>query len=79
MGFAQRWAERLIRRHGDDRRALVTDAYVGAFGRSASEDEVGATLAFLIERTRESVANDNDAVTDFCHAILNANEFIMID
>ncbi len=77
LEFARQWAERLIQRHGDDRRALVTDAYVGAFGRSASEDEVGAALAFLIERTRESVAND--AVTDFCHAILNANEFIMID
>jgi hypothetical protein len=86
--LAQRWAERLVGTYGDDAEALVSRAYVEAFGRQAEADEIDAAAAFLAEHQR-TVSDDasagesddtwTDVVADFCHAMFNANEFIYLD
>lgn len=86
--LAGRWAERLIDAYGRDAKALVSRAYVEAFGRRAEADEIEAALAFLADheptvRDDTSAAASDDTwtavVADFCHAMFNANEFIYLD
>ena len=63
---------------------MIRAAYRSAYGRIPAGDEVQAAERFLAERQRDGIATNpdaprGDAVTDFCHALLNANEFLYID
>ena len=65
---AQRWAASLLAGCKDDR-ALVTQAYRAAWGRPATAEEIALGVKFLGQAT----------AADFCHALLNSNEFLYAD
>jgi hypothetical protein len=82
---SRRLAESLRARFPADDAALVARAYRRAWGRAATSEEVRLGLEFL--RTQAGVlpvagkAGDvrQAAVADFCHALLNTNEFLYVD
>ncbi len=78
---ARAFAKRLSRDYSGDE-IRVRRAYALAYGRIPQDDEVASAVAFL-ERQRELAGSakdaDQTALTDFCHAILNANEFLYVD
>jgi hypothetical protein len=87
---AQRMAELLRGHFGTDETALVTDAYRLAWGRLPSSEEVqlghrflsnqtDALLAQQAARARSRTEAHAAAVADFCHALLNTNEFLFVD
>jgi hypothetical protein len=73
---AQHWCDRLD--CNGDERAFVAMAYRTAWGRPASADEIAAGVRFL-EHQRKLTALPQEAAVDFCHALLNANEFLYVD
>ncbi len=92
--LARHWAQRLTATWGHDTAGLVSEAYLAAFGREPSPMEIESAREFLSAQPPsadqppevEVAAGDEasagvraDAVTDFCHALMNANEFLMID
>jgi hypothetical protein len=62
------FAERLKAEAGDDPKAQVRRAFRLAFGREATKAEVATSVGFI---------KDND-LTQFCRALLNANEFLYV-
>ena len=52
-------------------------AYLCCFARSPSGHEREAAEIFIATQTRES--SQSEAIADFCHALLNANEFLYLD
>ena len=74
---ARAWAAALTARHGSDLDALAADAYRSAWGRRASQEEVSFGVAFIRQASRGR--QPPDAVAEFCHALLNANETLYID
>jgi hypothetical protein len=72
---ARRWAGELLGRFPHDDRALVAHAYRAAWGRLATDEEIALGLDFL----KKQGDAHSDAVTDFCHALVNANEFLYVD
>jgi hypothetical protein len=80
---ARSWAGQLLASHHGDEQGLVADAYRAAWGRQASDEEIRLGLKFLHDQT-ELLALPNgekkeQAVADFCHVLMNANEFLYID
>jgi hypothetical protein len=71
---ARHWCDEMHRASTDDR-AFVARAYREALGRTATDDEISAGVSFL---QRQQPVSD-DARLDFCHALLNANEFLYVD
>ncbi|HQU45084.1 MAG TPA: hypothetical protein PK867_19880 [Pirellulales bacterium] len=47
-----------------------------AFGRPAAPEEVEAAARFIGAQTHEG---QGDSLADFCHALINANEFTYVD
>ena len=83
---ARQWSLRLREHHGPDLERLIAAAYAGAWGRSADADEVAGGVLFVRRATslyRAGGTSSEDAgaaaLTDFCHALLNTNEFAFID
>ena len=70
---AQRFAERLLDKRTLDVAVLISDAVHSAWGRAPSESEMASARAFLTDRFTL------DGVTDFCHVLFNANEFLYVD
>ena len=100
LDYARAFAGRLLHDNPNaELRRLVNSAYVLAFGRKPTDDEVAAAESFiarqqsLIELERPSgrplllprgFPKFLDpplaaAITDFCHALMNANEFVYVD
>jgi hypothetical protein len=75
---ARHWCEALGTAGGDDR-AFVAKAYRQAWGRPAREDELAAAVSFLQRQRSLHDGNTDEAAVDFCHALLNANEFLYVD
>ncbi len=86
---SRHWAADLLDAHGDELEALIGLAFCQAFGREASEHEKSSAVDFITLQAatisaaatsqEASTSSRLSAVTDFCHALLNANEFIYID
>jgi len=78
---AGKLAERLRREAGEDRRAQINRAFWIAFSRGASESEMVESLAFLVSQAekRKGALAATEAMVDFCHVILNANELVYVD
>jgi len=71
-------AKALARRLDDSSATLderVTAVYRAAFGREPSTAELRAALDFL----QSSAATGDEALVDFCHVLLKANEFLYVD
>src|SRR5205807_432961 len=80
---ARRWASQLVAGHAEDERGLVAEAYRAAWGRPATDEEIQLGLKFLHDQAALVSAPQGkrleEAVADFCHALLNANEFLYLD
>jgi hypothetical protein len=84
---ARQWATRLREQYPHDEKALVAQACRSAWGRPAAPEEVQAGLHFLETQTavirergdRPAASSREAALVDFCHAVLNANEFLYLD
>ena len=78
--------ERLEPSSADDRDRLVL-AYRTALGRQPEPDEIAETTDFIDRQAkfvphteqRVNTAADHDALVDFCHVLLNSNEFLYVD
>jgi hypothetical protein len=84
LELAHRWAERLVDKHGNKTAELIRAAYRAAYNRPAAEIEIELAEKFLAEQTAfdNQVADGElrtDAVAEFCHALVNSNEFITVD
>lgn len=100
LDYAQAFAGRLLQDNPHaELRPLVMSAYLLAFSREATDDEVAAAMSF-ITRQQSLIASERPgdrplrlprgfpkfldpplaaAITDFCHALMNANEFVYVD
>ena len=78
------FAERVVKEAGKEKRAQVIRAYNIALNRAPSEKEVEWSLSFLKSQAeghaqRKSEEPEKAALRDFCHAIINLNEFVYVD
>jgi hypothetical protein len=86
LGLARTWARRLVERCHEDDDKLIAAAYAGAWARQPDAKEISLGLRFL-ERTEQEYRAEGLSATeactaaraDFCHALLNTNEFAYID
>ncbi len=90
LARAAAFASRLQRESVDDRKR-VTQAYLFALGRPPTADQAQAALAFLDAQTTRIAVDTSDqnanrnsgrrgsAWVDFCHVLLNSNEFLYVD
>lgn len=83
---AGHFADRILGAAGDDATKQVAHAVQLALGRQATSDEVKETVAYLQGRSKayRNAKNDEAAATrlaliDFCHVLLNSNEFAYVD
>src|SRR5262249_19039277 len=84
---AGRWADELTSRYQLGEPALFAAAYRAAWGRPATTDEISLARKFLTDQTeahraRGPAAKEDPAraaLVDFCHALLNTNEFLYAD
>jgi hypothetical protein len=89
---ARAFAARLVKECGMDTSAQVARAYMLAFGRSATNEEIAQAKRFLahqeqvIARERGAQSGDQqnvrcsaDALVDFCLALMNSNEFLYVN
>ncbi len=76
------WARSLAARISNDTgitpEAQVDRAYRLAYARTPTGEERRAALAFL-DRQTAIVKDRNVALADFCHALLNSNEFLYVN
>ena len=78
--------ERLEPFSTDDRDRIVW-AYRLAFGRDPEPDEIADTISFVERQASHCTPAANrsneqarrDAFVDFCHVLLNSNEFLYVD
>jgi hypothetical protein len=86
---ATAWSERLLERYPDGDRSLVAYAYRECWGRPPTEAEIDLGLGFLrwqlglSEKSGSLLSAGSGmraaAVVEFCHALLNTNEFLYVD
>lgn len=79
---AQALAARLQKENSDD--DVIRAAFRLTFGRSPSQNETQSAVTFLnqqAQRINPRTPSDGrqGALVDFCHVLLNANEFLYID
>jgi hypothetical protein len=72
---AKAFARRLDHEPSATLQQRVEIAYRLAFGRAPTMDESQAAAAFL----QTNPAQNRDALVDFCHVLLNSNEFLYVD
>ena len=83
---AQAFAQRLAREHPGGLEEQVTAAYRLAYGRPPEPAEQTRAMEFLHEQARHPEGRGAgpgppaaSALVDFCHALLNSNEFVYVD
>jgi hypothetical protein len=78
------FAERVVREAGADCRAQVERAFLIALNRRLNEKEAGWAMSFIKAQTDGYAQRRNEkpeaaALRDFCHALVNLNEFLYVD
>jgi hypothetical protein len=68
---ARSWGQKLEQSFSGDVRSQIAFAYRCAWGRAATDDEICLGLTYLRQ--------PGVALGDFCHALLNTNEFLYVD
>ncbi len=82
---ARHFAERVLAQAGRERAVQVKTAYRIALSREPNPKELDRNVAFLRRQRSyhaEQEENSNpelEALTDFCHVVLNLNEFVYIN
>ncbi len=75
LGFARAFANRLTKEVGTDRSQLIDRAFALAFSRPPTVEEKATAIGFL----KRHKGTSDEALLDFCHALLNVNEFLFVD
>ena len=57
----------------------IKEAYQIAYGRLPSDIELSAAVAFIEKQQKSHDSNKHKALSDFCGALMSANEFIYIE
>jgi hypothetical protein len=70
---AQAFAKRVEARAGGEREQQISASFQIAFGRAPEESELRSALKFFGE------ADAGGKLVQFCHALLNANEFVYLE
>jgi len=78
------FAERVVKEAGEDRRAQIFRAFKIALNRAPNAKEIEWSLSFLKSQAegyaqRKDEEPEKAALRDFCHAIINLNEFVYVD
>ncbi len=78
------FAERIVKEAGEDKRAQAIRAFKIALNRAPSVKEIEWSLAFLKSQAEGYAQRKHDqpeaaALRDFCHAVINLNEFVYVD
>jgi hypothetical protein len=78
------FAERAAKEAGADKGAQVVRAFEIALNRRPNAKEIEWSLSFLKSQAegyaqRKDEEPEMSALRDFCHAIINLNEFVYID
>jgi Protein of unknown function (DUF1553)/Protein of unknown function (DUF1549) len=80
------WMESLRATHGADDSAVISAGYRAAWGRPASSGEIGLAKRFVARQAMRYQDGGaalpeatRKALLDFCHAVLNTNEFVFLD
>ena len=76
---AKHMADRVRRESGENARQQIERAFKLAFARTPSAAEMASSEAFLAEQAKVRAGDASAALHDFCHVLLNANEFIYLD
>jgi cytochrome c553 len=81
---ADYFSQRLEQAAGSDRRAQVALAFQLALGRAPNAKEIEWSENFLKAQAdgyakRQHEKPDSAALRDFCHALINLNEFVYVD
>ena len=82
LARAQAFAKRVMPTDGGDAPAGIATAFRLAFGRAPTATEAAEARAFLKQQVEFAGAKPEArllAWADFCHALLNANEFLYLD
>jgi hypothetical protein len=74
----KRFAERVTAEAGNDPDRQIERAYVLAFTRQPTSEERTAARHFLSAQAKKA-GGAREALADFCHALLNLNEFVYVD
>jgi hypothetical protein len=75
---ARKFAERVAGETGGDREAAIDRAYLVALSRKPMSEERAAAKRFLADQATKA-GGPKQALADFCHALLNLNEFVYVD
>jgi hypothetical protein len=76
---AGKLAARVVKEVGPERRVQVAQAIRLALARSATDEEIADGLKLIDRLTKERNQEPADALTYWCLAVLNLNEFIYLD
>jgi hypothetical protein len=81
LAQARHLADSLRAEHGGDTRRVVRAAYLRVFGRDPDRDEAAAAEKFLTGQARLAggAPGAGAALVDFCHALLNSEEFLDVE
>jgi hypothetical protein len=74
---ARRFADRVITEVGSDSDDAIEHAYLLALTRKPTSEERTAAKRFLESQAKKGAPKQ--ALADFCHALLNLNEFVYVD
>jgi Protein of unknown function (DUF1553)/Protein of unknown function (DUF1549) len=75
---ARRFADRVVGQVGSDPDEAVERAYLLALSRRPTSEERDTAKRFL-EAQAKKAGGPREALADFCHALLNLNEFVYLD
>jgi hypothetical protein len=75
---AKQFGERVGREAGQSADERIERAYLLAFTRQPTSEERSAAKRFLEVQTKKA-GGEAEAFADFCHALLNLNEFVYVD
>lgn len=79
LARALEFAQRIQQEAGTDRGSQIRIAYRLSFGREPSSSEVSAAAEFLNTQAARNAAAASNVLADFCHVLLNSNEFLYVD
>jgi hypothetical protein len=76
--IAAKLAATLSEKHGSDAATLITDATLRCLSRQPTKQEIETGRKFLQQQTARA-PSFQEALADYCLALLNSNEFVYVD
>lgn len=79
LAWASEFARRIQNEAGADRDSQIRAAYRLSLGREPSSAELSAAAEFLNTQAARNAEAASNVLADFCHVLLNSNEFLYVD